>query len=72
MAGKCDWNDGAKARHRANVSRGKRRPSRTGPEFMLAKGRVRYRVGRKKKGKIQKNTKKKKSTSSRKMERKKG
>lgn len=56
MAGKCDCNDGAKARHRANVSRGKRRPSRTGSEFMLAKGRGRYRVGRKKRKKKYKRT----------------
>lgn len=45
------WNNGAKARHRTNMSRGKKRLSRTGSEFMLAKGRGRYRVGRKKRNK---------------------
>lgn len=64
------WNNRAKARHRTNMSKGKRRPSRIGSEFMLAKGRGRYRWGGRKKEKIQKKVKKK-STSSRKMERKK-
>lgn len=33
------------------MSRGKKRLSRTGSQFMLAKGRGRYRVGRKKRNK---------------------
>lgn len=53
------WNNKAKARHRTNMSKGKRRPSRIGSEFMLAKGRGRYRWGGRKKGKIQKKVKKK-------------
>lgn len=68
------WNNGAKARHRINMSRGKRRPGKAGSEFMLAKGRQRYRVGKikeRKKYKRRPKKEKKKSTNSRKMERKK-